>query len=42
MMDTVSGSVAGYMHKTAETIENIADRMEYRDKGEENLEVIPD
>lgn|GEM_PF-3427593 len=43
IMDTLSDSVAGYMHKTAETIENMADRMEeYRDKGAETLEVIPD
>lgn len=41
MMDKVSDNVAGYMHKAAETIENIADRMEYRDKGEEDP-VTPD
>lgn len=37
MMDKVSDNVAGYMHKAAETIENLADRMEYRDKGGEDL-----
>ncbi|MEA4925513.1 MAG: hypothetical protein VB084_09405 [Syntrophomonadaceae bacterium] len=36
VMDKVSDNVAGYMHKAAETIENMADRMEYRDNREEN------
>jgi len=32
MVEKASSSVAGYMHKTAETIENLADQLEYRDK----------
>ncbi len=36
VVDKVSDNVAGYMHKAAETIENMADRMEYRDNREDN------
>ena len=44
IMNKVSDNVADYMHKTAETIENLADKLEYRDKGmsENKIEVISD